>query len=113
MQETYLLILPSIFPSIRVFYNESVLLIMWPKYWSFSFSISLSNDYSGLITAQDQMILIVFLLFVTSMEYLGHPRGLSGKEFACQCKRQVQSLGQEGPLEKEVATQSKKIPVHI
>ena len=107
------LLLPSIFPSIRVFYNESVLLIRWPKYWSFSFSISLSNEYSGLITAQDQMILIVILLFVTSMEYLGHPRGLSGKEFACQCKRQVQSLGQEGPLEKEVATHSKKIPIHI
>ena len=43
------LLLPSIFPSIRVFYNESVLLIRWPKYWSFSFSISLSNEYSGLI----------------------------------------------------------------
>ena len=38
----------SIFPSIRVFFNESVLHIRWPKYWSFSFSISLSNDYSGL-----------------------------------------------------------------
>ena len=44
-----LLLLPSIFPSIRVFSNESVLHIMWPKYWSFSFSISLSNEYSGLI----------------------------------------------------------------
>ena len=39
---------PSIFPSIRVFSSESVLHIRWPKYWSFSFSISLSNDYSGL-----------------------------------------------------------------
>ena len=44
------LILPSIFPRIRVFYNESVLHIRWPKYWSFSFSISPSNDYSGLIS---------------------------------------------------------------
>ena len=44
-----LLLLPSIFPSIRVFSNESVLLIRWPKYWSFSFSISPSNEYSGLI----------------------------------------------------------------
>ena len=43
------ILLPSIFPSIRVFSNESVLLIRWPKYWSFSFSISLSNEYSGLI----------------------------------------------------------------
>jgi len=45
-----LLLLPSIFPSIRVFSNESVLHIRWPKYWSFSFSISPSNKYSGLIS---------------------------------------------------------------
>ena len=45
-----LLLLPSIFPSIRVFSNESVLCIRWPKYWSFSFIISPSNDYSGLIS---------------------------------------------------------------
>ena len=45
------LLLPSsIFPSIRVFYSESVLCIRWPKYWSFSFSISPSNEYSGLIS---------------------------------------------------------------
>ena len=43
------LLLPSIFPSIRVFSNESVLCMKWPKYWSFSFSISPSNEYSGLI----------------------------------------------------------------
>ena len=45
-----LLLLPSIFPSTRVFANESVLRIRWPKYWSFSFSISPSNEYSGLIS---------------------------------------------------------------
>ena len=45
-----LLLLPSIFPSIRVFSNESVLHIRWPKYWSLSFSIRLSNEYSGLIS---------------------------------------------------------------
>ena len=44
-----LFLLPSILPSIRVFSNESVLCIRWPKYWSFSFSISPSNEYSGLI----------------------------------------------------------------
>ena len=44
------LLLPSIFPSIRVFPNESVLCIRWLKYWSFSFSISPSNEYSGLIS---------------------------------------------------------------
>ena len=45
-----LLLLPSIFPSTRVFSKESVLRIRWPKYWSFSFSISPSNGYSGLIS---------------------------------------------------------------
>ena len=45
-----LLLLPSIFPSIRVFCKESALCIRWPKYWSFSFSISPSNEYSGLIS---------------------------------------------------------------
>ena len=44
------LCLPSIFPSIRVFSNESVLCIRWPKYWSISFNISLFNEYSGLIS---------------------------------------------------------------
>ena len=45
-----LLLLPSIFPSIRVISNESALHIRWPKYWSFSFNISSSNEYSGLIS---------------------------------------------------------------
>ena len=47
-----LLLLPSTFPSIRVFFSESVLRIRWPKYWSFSFSISPSNEYSGLISSR-------------------------------------------------------------
>ena len=51
-----LLLLPSIFPSIRVFFSESVLCIRWPKYWSFSFSISPSNEYSGLISFRTQWL---------------------------------------------------------
>ena len=47
-----LLLLPSIFPSIRVFSNELAICIGWPKYWSFSFSISPSNEYSGLVSFQ-------------------------------------------------------------
>ena len=47
-----LLLLPSIFPSIRVFSNESVPCIRWPKYWSFNFSISPSDEYSGLISSR-------------------------------------------------------------
>ena len=45
-----LLLLPSIFPSIRVFFNESALLIKWPQYWSFSFNISLSDEHPGLVS---------------------------------------------------------------
>ena len=52
-----LLLLPSIFPSIRVFSDESVLHIRWPKYWSFSFNISPSNEYSGLISFSMEIIL--------------------------------------------------------
>ena len=51
-----LLLLPSIFPSIRVFSNESVLRIRWPKDWSFSFSTSPSNEYSGLISFRDGLV---------------------------------------------------------
>ena len=45
-----LILLPSIFPSLRVFSNESALHLRWPKYWSFNFNISLSNEYLGLIS---------------------------------------------------------------
>ena len=51
-----LLILPSIFPSIRVFSSESVLHILWPKYWSFSFRISPSSEYSGLISFRNGLV---------------------------------------------------------
>ena len=47
-----LLLLPSVFPSIRVFSSESALHIRWPKYWSFNFNISSSNEYSGLISSK-------------------------------------------------------------
>ena len=56
-----LLLLPSIFPSIRVFANESALCIRWPKYWSFSFSISPSNGHSGLISFRMDWLDIVAL----------------------------------------------------
>ena len=57
-----LLLMPSIFPSIRVFSNESVLRIMWANYWSFSFSISPSNEYSGLISFRIDLFRIVLSL---------------------------------------------------
>ena len=52
-------LLSSIFPSIRVFSNESALCIRWPKYWSFSFSISLSSEYSGLISFRIDWLMIL------------------------------------------------------
>ena len=51
-----LLLLPSIFPSIRVFSHKSALLIRWPKYWSFNFSISLSNEYLGLTSFRTDLL---------------------------------------------------------
>ena len=62
-----LLLLPSIFPSIRVFSNESVLRIRWPRYWSFSFSISPSNEYSGLIAFRMDWL----NTFLESLELVG------------------------------------------
>ena len=63
-----LLLPPSIFPSIRVFSNESVIHIRWPKYWSFSFIISPSNDYSGLISFRmDWLALLAVQGTVTSL----------------------------------------------
>ena len=56
-----LLLLPSIFPSIRVFSNESALHIRWPKYWSFSFNISPSNEHPGLIFGMDWLDLLAVL----------------------------------------------------
>ena len=67
-----LLLLPSIFPSIGVFFNELVLLIRWPKDWSFSFSISLSNEYSVLISFRiDWLDLLAGETWVRSLSWKG------------------------------------------
>ena len=63
-----LLLLLSIFPSTRIFSNESALHIRWPKYWSFSFSISASNEYPGLISFQES-----FFPLITLFLYVGIP----------------------------------------
>ena len=65
-----LLLLPSIFPSIRVFSNESVLCIRWPKYWSFSFSISPSNEYSGLISFRMDWLELLSVLLLNALQIL-------------------------------------------
>ena len=65
-----LFLLPSVFPSIRVFSDESVLCIRWPKYWSFSFSISPSSEYSGLISIRtDWLDLLVVQETLKSLQH--------------------------------------------
>ena len=80
-----LLLLPSIFPSIRGFSSESVLHIRWPKCWSFSFSLSSSSEYSGLISFR------------------------INKRLSIMQETRVRSLGREDPLENEMAIHSNTI----
>ena len=75
-----LLLLPSIFPSIRVFSNESVLCIRWPEYWSFCFSISPSKEYSGLISFR-----IDWFVLVAVQETLKSHQHHSSKASILQC----------------------------
>ena len=104
-----LLLLPSIFPKISVFSNEKVFHIRWPKYWRFSFSIILSNEYPALLSfridwfdllaAQETLKRVVqkqkdtqdwTKIFKEPLEersYGGFPGGSDGKESTCQCRR--------------------------
>ena len=66
------LLLPPTPPSIRVFSNESTLCMRWPKYWSFSFSISPSNKYSGLISFRNNWLGHLFSIQFTSVQLLSH-----------------------------------------
>ena len=95
-----LLLPPSIFPSIRVFSNESALCIRWPKYWSFSFSINPSNEHPGLISRMNQLDLLavqgtlksvlqhhsskasIFQHSAFFTEQLSHPHMTTGKTIA-------------------------------
>ena len=104
-----LLLLPSIFPNIRVFSNELALHIRWLKYWSFNFSISPSNEYSGLISFRMDW----FDLFAVQGTLKSLPQHHSSKASILQCsvflvaqrlkglpgmrETRVQSLGQEDP----------------
>ena len=76
-----LLFLPSIFPSIKVFSNESAPRIKWPKYWSFSFSISPSNEYLGLISFRIDW----FDLLAVQGSLQSHPQHHSSKASILQC----------------------------
>ena len=101
-----LLLPPSIFPSLRVFSSESTLCIRWPNYWSFSFSISPSNEYSGLISfrieikaAGNNHLRYVLFCGASLIAQLV-------KNLPAMWETRVRFLGQEDPLEKEMAIHS-------
>ena len=114
---------PLIFPSIRVFSNESVLHIRWPKYWSFSFSISPSNEYSGLISFRiDWFDLLAvhgtlkshqgsWSLFIIPNSVRGFPGGLVSKESTCNVGDLSLIPGLGRPPGEGKATHSSPLPV--
>ena len=105
-----LLLLPSIFPCIRVFSNESVLCIRWPKYCSFSFNISPSNEYSGLIFRMDSLDLLA--VQGTLKSHLQHH---SSRASVVQCSAFLQSNSHihTWPLEKTIALTRQTFVGHI
>ena len=80
-----LLLLPLVFPSIRIFSNESVFHIMWPKYWSFSFSITPSNEYSGLISFRiDWFSIVAVSIYIPPNSAWGFSFSTSSPAFICR-----------------------------
>ena len=77
-------LLPSNLPQIRVFSNESVLLIRWPKYWSFSFSISPSNEYSGLISFRMDWLDLLAVPFQGTLKSLSNTTAQKHQFFGAQ-----------------------------
>ena len=121
-----LLLPPLIFPSIGVFSNESVLRIRWPKYWSFSFSISLSNEYSGLISSRMDWLDLLAVQGTLKSPLQHHSSKASilqhssfflvtsllaqtVKHLPTMRETQLQSLGEQDLL-KEMATHSSILP---
>ena len=93
-----LLLLPSIFPSIRVFSNESALLIRWPKYWSFSFNISPSSEHPGLISFRmDWLDLLEVQRTLTSSYYMSL-KVIKPSFLGKHCKFEPPHLNQLGTL---------------
>ena len=84
-----LLLLPSIFPSIRVFSNESVLRIRWPKYWNFSFSIIPSNEYSGLISTDWFGLLVVQGTLKSLHQYHSLKHQFPGPQLSLWCNSHI------------------------
>ena len=86
-------LMPSIFPSIRIFSSESVLCIRWPKYWSFSFSINPSNDYSGLISFRTDFLYSPSIDCLLSILNLMAPQVKNPPAMQESQETQVPSLG--------------------
>ena len=93
------LLSPSIFPSIRVFFSESVLHIKWPKYWSFSFSISPSNEYSGLISFRMDWLdlLAVEETLKSLLQHYSSKHPFFGAQFSLQSKSHIHTWLLEQP----------------
>ena len=107
-----LLLLPPIPPSIRVFSNESALLMRWPKYWSFSFSISPSNEHPGLIFRMDWLDFLAVQGTLKSLLQQAFLMSLVAQMVKCLPAMQetrVQSLGLEDLLEKEIVPHSRTL----
>ena len=99
-----LLLLPSIFPSLRVFSNESVLLIRWPKYWSFNFRISPPNEYSGLISFRMDWLDLLAVQGTLKSLLQHHSSKLLEKTYLCIAQRTIQytvmaNMGKESKKE--------------
>ena len=94
-----LLLLPSIFPSIRVFSNESVLCIRWPKYWSFSFNISPSNEHPGLISFRMDWLelLAVQGTLKSLLQHHGSKASIFGAELSLWSNSHIHTWLQEKP----------------
>ena len=95
-----LFLLPSIFPSIRVFSNESILCIRWPKYWSFSFSISPSNEYSGMIFFRMDWwdLLAVQGTLKSLLQHYGSKASIFGAKLSLWSNSHIHTWLQEKPL---------------
>ena len=87
-----LLLLPSIFPSVRVFSNESVLHIRWPEYWSFSFSISPSNEYSALISFRMDWLDLLAVQGTLKIKSLLQHHSLKASILQCSADVQLTSV---------------------
>ena len=99
-----LLLLPPIPPSIRVFSNESILLMRWPKYWSFSFSISLSNEHPGLISFRMDWLDLLAVQGTLKSPLQHHIQ--KHQFFGTQLSSQSNSHSHTRPLEKPLTRQT-------